>query len=67
MTTYKKINDNIKEGSKSITYDEATKYLEQSDYHVKSALVMILADVNFDEAKARLEKSNGFVRRAIKS
>ena len=49
-----------------VNYDEATNYLEQSDYHVKSALVMILAKVSFEEAKKRLEKSDGFVRRAIK-
>ncbi len=48
-----------------VDYGEATKYLDESDYHVKSALVMILAEVSYEEAKQRLEKSAGFVRRAI--
>jgi len=50
-----------------IDYDEATKYLEQADYHVKTALVMILAEVDLDKAKDRLKKSDGFVRKAIKN
>lgn len=48
-----------------VDYKKATKYLEESDYHVKSALVMILADLSFEEATERLNKSDGFVRRAI--
>jgi len=40
-------------------------YLEKSNGHVKTALVMILAKVSADEAKERLEKSEGFVRKAI--
>ena len=49
-----------------VDYDEATKYLEEANYHVKTALVMILAEVNLEEAKQRLEKADGFVRKAIK-
>ena len=49
-----------------VEYDEATKYLEEANYHVKTALVMILAEVNLEEAKQRLEKADGFVRKAIK-
>ena len=49
-----------------VDYEEATKYLDASNYHVKSALVMILAEVSFEEATERLNKSDGFVRRAIK-
>ncbi len=67
--TNKKLVERAKRIVMTITgvdYDEATKYLEESNYHVKSALVMILAEVSFEEAKNRLEKSNGFVRRAIK-
>ena len=48
-----------------VDYDEATKYLEQSNYHVKSTLVMILTNVNFEEAKERLKKADGFVRKAL--
>ena len=50
-----------------VDYEEATKYLEEADYHVKTALVMILAEVDLKEAKDRLKKSDGFVRKAIKS
>ena len=67
--TNKKLVERAKRIVMTITgvdYEEATKYLEASNYHVKSSLVMILADVNFEEAKERLEKSDGFVRRAIK-
>ena len=48
-----------------VTYDEAEKYLAEANGHVKSALVMIKANVGFAEATARLKRSNGFVRAAI--
>lgn len=48
-----------------IDYNEATKYLEEANYHVKTALVMILAKVPLQEAKDRLVRSEGFVRKAI--
>ena len=48
-----------------VDYEQATEYLEQSEYHVKSALVMILAGVSYEKARELLEKANGFVRRAI--
>jgi N-acetylmuramic acid 6-phosphate etherase len=48
-----------------ISYDEAVDYLTKSDFHVKSALVMIKANVSLSEAKARLKQANGFVRAAI--
>lgn len=67
--TNKKLVERAKKIVMTITgldYDEATKYLEESNYHVKSALVMILAEVSFEEAKTRLKKADGFVRRAIK-
>jgi N-acetylmuramic acid 6-phosphate etherase len=48
-----------------ISYDEAVDYLTKSDFHVKSALVMIKANVSLSEAKARLKRANGFVRAAI--
>jgi len=68
--TNKKLIERAKKIVMTITdldYGEATKYLEASNYHVKSALVMILAEVSFEEAKERLKKADGFVRRAIKS
>lgn len=48
-----------------VEYDEATKYLDLSNGHVKTALVMILANVDLETAKERLVKADGFVRKAI--
>jgi N-acetylmuramic acid 6-phosphate etherase len=48
-----------------ISYDEAADYLKKSDFHVKTALVMIKTNVSLGEAKARLKRANGFVRIAI--
>jgi N-acetylmuramic acid 6-phosphate etherase len=48
-----------------ISYSEAVNYLTKSDFHVKSALVMIKANVSLSEAQARLKRANGFVRAAI--
>jgi N-acetylmuramic acid 6-phosphate etherase len=48
-----------------VDYAEATKHLEGARGHVKTALVMILAQVDADTARAKLEASNGFVRDAI--
>ena len=48
-----------------VEYNEATKFLELTNGHVKTALVMILSNVNLEEAKLRLKKADGFVRKAI--
>ena len=48
-----------------ISYKEATKFLIKSDFHVKTALVMIKANVSKKEAQLKLKKANGFVRTAI--
>lgn len=50
-----------------LSYEEATKVLEQANGHVKTALVMALADVSLEKARARLEQADGFVRSAIKA
>ena len=47
------------------TYEEADEALRQSGGHVKTALVMRLAEVGVDEARRRLETADGFVRDAI--
>ena len=39
--------------------------LKKLDGHVKTALVMIKTGVDAEEAKGRLEKAEGFVRKAI--
>jgi N-acetylmuramic acid 6-phosphate etherase len=46
-------------------YEEAANYLDKANYHVKTALVMIKANVSRDEATRRLEQADGFVRAAI--
>jgi len=48
-----------------LNYDDATTALAAADGHVKTALVMILADVSKQEALDRLKKSDGFVRGAL--
>ena len=48
-----------------VNYEEATNYLKQANGHVKTALVMIKANVSVEDARIRLEKADGFVRRAI--
>jgi len=50
-----------------VSYGDAEKFLIKSDFHVKSALVMIKANVSLKEAKARLKRANGFVRAAIEN
>lgn len=48
-----------------VNYQQAQEYLNQSNFHVKSALVMIKANVDFQEAQKLLEQADGFVRKAI--
>jgi N-acetylmuramic acid 6-phosphate etherase len=47
------------------SYEEAVEYLTKSDYHIKSAIVMLKAGVSLNEAKTRLKRADGFVRAAI--
>jgi N-acetylmuramic acid 6-phosphate etherase len=49
-----------------VDYDSAEKYLKESGGHVKTALVMLMTDAGVDEARARLEKADGFVKLALK-
>jgi len=48
-----------------VDYEHAEKVLKQAGGHVKTALVMILARVDVNEARRRLQENDGFVRRAI--
>ena len=50
-----------------LSYEDASTFLEKAEGHVKTALVMIKANVDVREARKRLEKSDGFVRKAIDS
>lgn len=48
-------------------YSEAESALENADFHVKTALVMTLANVNKDTALNALKENNGFIRNALNS
>ncbi len=48
-----------------IDYQNAEQFLQITNGNVKVALVMILANVDYDSAKDRLDKSDGFIRKAI--
>jgi N-acetylmuramic acid 6-phosphate etherase len=48
-----------------IPYDDAEAVLDEADGHVKTAIVVVLADVGVEEARRRLEEADGFVRPAI--
>lgn len=66
--TNKKLVERSKKIVMTITglpYDEAAIYLDKAKGHVKTALVMIKANVNYGEALKRLKDADGFVRKAI--
>ncbi|MDG5472715.1 N-acetylmuramic acid 6-phosphate etherase [Jeotgalibacillus sp. ET6] len=46
--------------------ETASSFYEQSNQNVKTAIVMILAEVSVEEAARRLNEAEGFVRQAIK-
>ena len=48
-----------------VDYSRASSVLERGGGHVKTALVMHLAEVSLEEATSRLHASGGFVRGAI--
>jgi N-acetylmuramic acid 6-phosphate etherase len=48
-----------------VSYQGAEKALRAADGHVKTAIVMIKAKVSANEARRRLNESDGFVRAAI--
>ncbi|SFE37721.1 N-acetylmuramic acid 6-phosphate etherase [Lentibacillus persicus] len=46
--------------------ETAAAFLDQSKQNPKIAIIMITLQCSYDEAKAHLERANGFVREAIK-
>lgn len=48
-----------------LTYDEAAGYLEKADYHVKTALLMALGNLDRNKATEELKRHNGFIRKAL--
>jgi N-acetylmuramic acid 6-phosphate etherase len=66
--TNKKLEERSKRIIMTITgvdYETAERVLYEAEGHVKTAVVMIKANVNAEEARRRLSLSNGFVRMAI--
>jgi N-acetylmuramic acid 6-phosphate (MurNAc-6-P) etherase len=51
----------------SVDQDAAQAALNAAGYQVKTALVMLLAGVDVDEARRRLVGAQGFVRRAVET
>ncbi len=67
-------NQKLKERAKRVVmtitgigYEAAAEYLEKADGQVKTALVMIKANVSKIDALNRLQKADGFVRSAIEN
>lgn len=50
-----------------VTYDKAEQVLSEAHNEVKTAIVMIKADVSYEQASKRLVDANGYVRKAITS
>lgn len=48
-----------------VDYPTAEATLADAEGHVKTALVMLLANVSVEEARTRLERGGGFVRHAV--
>ena len=46
-------------------YETADKALNECDNHCKTAIVMILLNCDANEAKAKLQLADGFVRKAV--
>ena len=72
MVDLQMTNQKLVERSKKIVmtatgvdYDAAARALDAANGHVKTALVMLLADVDADAAHDRIERGGGFVRHAI--
>jgi len=49
-----------------VTYEQAESVLEETDYDVKLAIVMIIAEVKKEKAETLIINSKGFVRDAVK-
>ncbi|VYU02269.1 N-acetylmuramic acid 6-phosphate etherase [Clostridium paraputrificum] len=73
MVDVKPTNEKLIERSKQIImeatgccYEEACKKFEESGRECKVAIIMILLSCNKDQAKDKLVKSGGFVKKALK-
>jgi len=48
-----------------LEYKEAKVYLDKADYHVKTALLMALGNLDKSHAEKELLKHDGFIRKAL--
>jgi len=48
-----------------VSEEEAEKILIETNYAVKPAIVMLLTDLSYDEAKLKIEQANGYAKKAI--
>jgi N-acetylmuramic acid 6-phosphate etherase len=72
MVDVQATNGKLKERAKRIIMEatgvganEAARYYGAAHGEVKAAIVMILLQCSYEEAKERLQKANGFVRKAL--
>jgi N-acetylmuramic acid 6-phosphate etherase len=72
MVDLQTTNEKLRERAKrvvmiiaGVSYQSATEVLQEANWHVKTALVMLRAGVGKEEAMSRLEAAHGFVRPAI--
>jgi N-acetylmuramic acid 6-phosphate etherase len=59
--------ERILQEAASVDQDAAQAALNTTGYQVKTALVMLLAGVDVDEARRRLSAAQGFVRQAVET
>ena len=50
----------------SLNYDDALKVLKESKYNVKIAVVMVILDISYEEAKNKVAVNNGNLANSIK-
>ncbi len=48
-----------------VSYDQTSQTLEEANNEIKTAVVMIKTNENYDAAKILLNNADGYVRRAI--
>jgi N-acetylmuramic acid 6-phosphate etherase len=48
-----------------LSYEEASDTLEKADFHVKTALLMALGNLDKERAVSELKKHDGFIRKAL--
>ena len=56
---------NIVVEATGVTSEQAEQALNACDRHCKTAILMLLADIDAEQAKQRLTQHNGFIRAAL--